>query len=43
MLGRPTVFALGLAAGIAVQSSYSCVRARAGEALEMAGRARTHE
>jgi len=38
MLGRPTVFALGLAAGIAVQSSYSCVRARAGEALEMAGR-----
>ena len=38
MLGRMTVFALGLAVGVAVHSSYSCVRARAGEALDIADR-----
>jgi murein DD-endopeptidase MepM/ murein hydrolase activator NlpD len=39
MLGRLTVFALGLVVGVAAHSSYSCVRARAGEALEVADRA----
>ena len=38
MLGRPSVFAIGLVVGIAAHSSYSCVRARAGEALEIADR-----
>ena len=36
MLGRSSVFALGLAVGVAAHSTYSCVRTRAGEALSFA-------
>jgi murein DD-endopeptidase MepM/ murein hydrolase activator NlpD len=35
VLGRYTLFALGLGVGVAAHSSYSCVRARAGEALAL--------
>ena len=38
MLGKTGLFALGLVVGVAAHSSYSCVRARAGAALELAGR-----
>lgn len=33
MIGRPTLFALGLLVGVAAHSSYSCVRARADDAF----------
>lgn len=36
MLGRSSLFALGLLVGVAAHSTYSCVRARAGEALSIA-------
>jgi murein DD-endopeptidase MepM/ murein hydrolase activator NlpD len=35
MFGRTGVFALGLLVGVAAHSSYSCVRARAGDALAL--------
>ena len=35
MIGRPGVFALGLIVGVAAHSSYSCVRARAGDAFAL--------
>ena len=35
MIGRAPVFALGLAVGVAAHSTYSCVRARAGDALDL--------
>jgi murein DD-endopeptidase MepM/ murein hydrolase activator NlpD len=33
--GRPTIFALGVVIGVAAHSSYSCVRARAGDAFAL--------
>ena len=38
MLEKASIFGLGLVVGIAAHSSYSCVRARAGEALTVADR-----
>ena len=35
MIGRTGVFALGLLVGAAAHSSYSCVRARAGDAFAL--------
>ena len=35
MIGRSSVFALGLLVGVAAHSSYSCVRARAGDAFAL--------
>jgi murein DD-endopeptidase MepM/ murein hydrolase activator NlpD len=35
VIGRPAFFALGLLVGVAAHSSYSCVRARAGDALAL--------
>ena len=35
MMGRTSVFAIGLLVGVAAHSSYSCVRARAGDALAL--------
>jgi peptidoglycan LD-endopeptidase LytH len=35
VIGRPSVFALGLLVGVAAHSSYSCVRARAGNAFAL--------
>ena len=41
MLGRTSLFAIGLVVGVAAHSTYSCVRARAGEALEIAANRET--
>ncbi len=35
MIGRPSVFALGLLAGVVAHSSYSCLRAGAGDAFAL--------